>query len=266
MDGNEYSTLRNALTSRICVASMARSGDVEHSYEVLLGLYFQQGLGRTMKQAWLVREKSQEFVARFNNGEKLVDIAKRYRLSACAVARGFLGSHFGVAKAAVTKMLRTPSMIEDSRIRQEVVDCTEVDEMTGPYVDRARTVMGVEYEFILMEKLRNLGLEFETEDDLRARGTHKTPDVLLCVPVAFGGRVVRWIDSKAKFGDPTTMRKDYEASISAYVGRFGPGMVVYWFGFVRDSNEPMQSDTGVLVVDNVPSDVIMLPGTVVEDP
>ena len=64
---------------------------------------------------------------------------------------------------------------------------------------------------------RHAGIPFETEEQLRERGTSKTPDVLLSTPVAVqvkrpagittntqvdadddGWRIVCWIDSKVR--------------------------------------------------------------------
>ena len=44
-------------------------------------------------------------------------------------------------------------------------------------------MVGLEYEFILHEKLTALGIPFKSEEDLRREGSHKTPDVLLSVPL-----------------------------------------------------------------------------------
>lgn len=57
------------------------------------------------------------------------------------------------------------------------------------------------YEMLLYEKLRDLGISYQSEDDLRAAGFSKTPDVKLDAPIGVRGRMVNWIDSKASFGD-----------------------------------------------------------------
>lgn len=54
---------------------------------------------------------------------------------------------------------------------------------------------------LLYEKLRELGISYQSEDDLRAAGFSKTPDVKLDAPIGVRGRMVNWIDSKASFGD-----------------------------------------------------------------
>ncbi|KAL3927730.1 MAG: hypothetical protein SGBAC_012964 [Bacillariaceae sp.] len=59
------------------------------------------------------------------------------------------------------------------------------DPLYGPDHDRARHNIGVEYEVALEQKLRKMGIPFETESQLREKGSARTPDVLLKTPVAF---------------------------------------------------------------------------------
>lgn len=88
------------------------------------------------------------------------------------------------------------------------------------------------------------GLPFETEAALRARGTSKTPDVLLLTPVAVPvhqkdgkskWKIINWIDSKALFGDVDTHRKSVVPQAESYLHRFGPGLIMYWFGHAPPS-------------------------------
>ena len=53
----------------------------------------------------------------------------------------------------------------------------------GPKQDRERHNIGIEYELLLEETLKSMAIPFETEAELRIRGTAKTPDVLLSCPV-----------------------------------------------------------------------------------
>lgn len=248
------------LRSTADVSALARESN-RYSFETLSYIY-QQLYGRQMARTYyLGREYGRRFVERYNAGESLLDIAEWINLSPTMVARRVLELQFRWSRKAITEALRDPLRIHDERLREEIKMCVECDEYSGPRVDRMRNVIGLEYELRLLDELRNLRVEFESEQDLRDRGCHKTPDVLLRVPVAFRGKPVCWIDSKAKFGDDFTLNKDYTNSVSSYVGRFGPGMVIYWFGVIEDCPSPMLQDAGLLVVDKFPTEVQMLPGT-----
>jgi hypothetical protein len=43
-------------------------------------------------------------------------------------------------------------------------------------------------------------------------------------------KVICWIDSKALFGDENTHQTSVLPQAQSYVHRFGPGLVLYWFG------------------------------------
>lgn len=91
-------------------------------------------------------------------------------------------------------------------------------------------------------------------------GRARTPDIVLRVPVGVRDRagrvrVVWWIDSKAYFGPP--LAGNTARQLDAYVSRYGPGLVVHWFGFVEGSGGgggggggPWKED--VLVSDRLP--------------
>ena len=102
------------------------------------------------------------------------------------------------------------------------------------------------------------GIPFETEANLRARGTSRTPDVLLSTPVAipvpttmtrnntqtndkekeeFKWKIINWIDSKALFGDVDTHQQSVVSQAESYLHRFGPGLIVYWFGHAPVLND-----------------------------
>jgi len=149
-----------------------------------------------------------------------------------------------------------------TRLAREVMEATQADPLYGPRFDKERNFVGVEYEIILEQTLRAMGIPFETEDQLRIRGTARTPDILFPCPVAIQipqmtdmkstskpedqhlelrpqkerndqghiWKMVCWIDSKALFGDVATHQTSVLPQAEAYVHRFGPGLVLYWFG------------------------------------
>lgn len=234
--------------------------DPRYSYDTLRALYEQIYQQHMTRNFYLVRQYSSEFVARYRRGESIISIADWVGLSPVIVARRIMEMTLKADRRLLNRYLKNPETIPDSSLAEQVSVCVQVDDYNGPVVDRFRNVIGVEYEHLLLDYLRNLRLEFETEDDLRLRNSYKTPDVLLRVPVSFQEHVVWWIDSKAKFADEYVLNKDYTDSISSYVGRFGTGCIIYWFGFIEDCNCPMLNDSGVYVVDHFPQNVVTLPG------
>ncbi len=97
-----------------------------------------------------------------------------------------------------------------------------------------------------------------SEEELRVKGYPKTPDVKLESPIlVYGKHVVNWIESKASFGDETSHNKNKD-QFYGYKNRYGPGMVIYWFGFIDE----LQADqTGILLVDDFPATIMKLETT-----
>ncbi|KAL6781726.1 hypothetical protein ACKKBF_B09200 [Auxenochlorella protothecoides x Auxenochlorella symbiontica] len=214
-------------------------------------------------------------MTRFHNGDDMVQIAYALDLPPCIVARRLLEAlRLGLGRAGTTLALRDPAALPSlvktpgladtllARLRRELEACVAVDAVCCPRADSARARAGSAYEERLYASLHEAGVAFWTEGGLRARGFFKTPDAKLQVPVAVGGRVVHWIDSKATFGDARMHRTQLAEQYELYVNRFGPGMVIYWHGYV----EGLLEHPGVLVVDDFPakSSILQLPCLSVE--
>lgn len=242
-------------------ASKALCNETGIDYDDISAIFEQLNTRKTIRSFRLVKRKGPTFLNDFLSGTSLIDIADHGNLSPVLVAREVLERHESVKKKKVSHLLKNLSLIKDERLRNEVSMCLDADAYAGPHADRTRNVVGLQYEQLLFDKVKNLRLEYFTEDQLRQTGSYKTPDVLLQVPITVVGRIVNWIDSKAKAADAIVMDQDYEDSIRAYVNRFGPGMVIYWNGFVEDYQTNMFQDAGVLVCDHFPKDIKYLKGS-----
>eukprot|EP00979_Chaetoceros_neogracilis_P015092 scaffold5365_cov165-Chaetoceros_neogracile.AAC.2 len=143
-----------------------------------------------------------------------------------------------------------------SRLAREIVEATNSDPLYGPRAEKERNYIGIEYEILLERSLRSMNIPFETEEELRAKGTSRTPDILFSCPMAvkvhkrllsnsrhgignvmvdeidsnYIWKMICWIDSKAMFGDVKTHDLSVLPQAESYVHRFGPGIILYWFG------------------------------------
>ncbi|KAE8970666.1 hypothetical protein PR003_g26026 [Phytophthora rubi] len=220
-----------------------------------------------------------KYVARFGGRETMLQIARSVDFSPCMMARLLLDAKFGWSKTTISNFFKEAmkdeselaesqppnrrglSEREYARVMQEIRECIDGDVYCSPLADRIRHNMGVEYEYLLLETLRNRQLVFESEDVLREKGLSKTPDVRLLLPIGVKDpksgqlHVVNWIDSKAMFGDRHTHETENASQLQGYVNRYGPGMVIYWFGHVAQ----LSSDSDIYIIDSFPQE-ISLPG------
>ncbi|XP_004363591.2 hypothetical protein CAOG_03863 [Capsaspora owczarzaki ATCC 30864] len=190
-------------------------------------------------------------------------LCMRYNIPPCTLARVLLSLFLaqgdvrdGISKKnpRVKELMQRPELIPDLVLRREVQCCIQYDDMTSPLVERVKHCVGAEYEALLQEKLRNLGIPFLNEEDMRKADAHKTPDIKLQAPIVVNGSVVLWIESKAYFGDRPNHTRN-QAQLFGYLSRYGPGMVIYWFGFIDELN--VDHDKGIQMLDHFPTKVSM---------
>ncbi|KAI3438921.1 hypothetical protein D9Q98_001335 [Chlorella vulgaris] len=154
------------------------------------------------------------------------------------LANGEEGTDAAAATAATADMHQARELL--ARLQRDIEQCVMCDRVCSPASDAIRHSAGNEYEERLNADLAAAGVAFWTEDQLRSRGYHKTPDARLQVPIAVRGRIVNWIDSKATFGDDKLHRQQTAEQYERYVNRFGPGLVIYWHGYIADLNRVVE--------------------------
>ncbi|XP_076354095.1 CDAN1-interacting nuclease 1 isoform X2 [Tachypleus tridentatus] len=136
--------------------------------------------------------------------------------------------NFPAVKHVITQMMRDTSLVEDGELAVEVFQCIINDDNYGPVADAVKHAVGLEFEQKLKEELQRLGIAF----------------------VAIDGHVVNWIESKASFGDEESHRNYLKDQYWSYWNRFGPGMVIYWFGFIEELDT--HRNNGILLCDCMP--------------
>ncbi|XP_066536238.1 CDAN1-interacting nuclease 1 isoform X1 [Hoplias malabaricus] len=242
-----------------------------HSQSTLLSIFsleYQKRMKRSLAKHH-APDVVEEYYQRYRSEAKkrpsdpvLLELANEVDLSPSLLARlmleRFLEEQQGSvsSKQVLNSMLREPSLISDVHLAKHVEQCTINDCCYGPLVDCIKHAIGQEHEEILREKLREKNLSFLDENHLRAKGYDKTPDIILEVPVAVEGHIVHWIESKASFGDEQSHRTYLNDQFWSYWNRFGPGLVIYWYGFIAELD--CQRDRGILLKDCFPSDIVTL--------
>lgn len=105
-------------------------------------------------------------------------------------------------------------------------------------------------------------LSFRNENQLRSRGYDKTPDVKLEVPIAVNGFVINWIESKARFGSTEIHQKNLKEQFLSYWNRFGPGLVIYWYGFLDTLHQ--HSGKKFIIMDHFPQEITYMDPDIVK--
>lgn len=188
----------------------------------------------------------------------ILNMAKALEVPPTLMARNILEQYCNredptTSQKKVSRLLKNTTLIEDYRLAQEVYLSTIYDDICGPIADAMGASTGQEYELILQRYLTIRNISFRNEEYLRSRGYDKTPDFKLEVPIAINGFIVNWIESKARFGSPEVHEKYIEKQFLSYWNRFGPGLVIYWFGYLSILNQP--GEKKFIIMSEFPKDI-----------
>lgn len=197
----------------------------------------------------------------------LLKMAKDIGAPPALLARNILAKHYerddrNLSKNEVNKLFKDTTLIQDKDLAYEIYLCILYDDLYGPIADAIGISIGQEYELILQNYLTERNLAFRNEDQLRSRGYDKTPDFKLEVPIAVNGFVINWIESKARFGNAEIHQKYIKEQFLSYWNRFGPGLVIYWFGFL--DNLSNSSEKRFVIMDHFPTDITYMNPTCIK--
>lgn len=222
--------------------------ELSHKYgieeDVLLSILSQKTVRNVKKDYYPIMNRIRELVKLWDKGLSFFDIASKLSFSPILIATMILKEK-GTNKKEIKDILNNPDLIEDERIKNEIIKAIEVDIAYSPQSSKIQRENGKNGEEMLKVYLDKKEIQFLREDDLRKLGSGKTPDFLLKKPIKIRGRKVFWFESKASFCDYIEFKQDYNKQLKHYVSLFGPGIVVYWKGYIDD----IITDKRVLVVD-----------------
>jgi hypothetical protein len=139
----------------------------------------------------------------------------------------------GYSAKTINKALRTPEeVVEDERLIDQIRRAVLSDYVYSPIAARLQRARGKLGEKAIAHELEKAGIEFQTEKDLKGKFS-KTPDFYFEEPVKFLGKELKWIESKALFGDPRNHDLYWKKQYSKYFEMFGNGLIIYWLGCVN---------------------------------
>mmetsp|Transcript_7768 Transcript_7768/g.11651 ORF Transcript_7768/g.11651 Transcript_7768/m.11651 type:complete len:285 (+) Transcript_7768:103-957(+) len=198
--------------------------DVNFSIDSLSSFLRNMHLTYVKKRSYVIRNQMHSHIlVEYCEGASILSLAKKYNFPPSLLARGIVENITIFEKKEVTKAMKDPFVklsalehifgpfrasedaiqsenaeplvdpfsgaplecpIHASRLAREVVEATNSDPLYGPRVEKERNYVGIEYEIILERALRSMNIPFETEEQLRAKGSSRTPDILFSCPVA----------------------------------------------------------------------------------
>ena len=239
MDYQEYRVLYNRLRTYRDIEKLIGEG---YDERLIRTLFMQRTTRDVKKRFHIVGNNSNRLLKEWKKGSTLLEVAERWVFPPVLTAR-FIFQANGMSKPAFQRCVRNPDLLEPG-IAEQLREAVECDPVYSPKGTQEQTERGRWGESLLQGWLKDQGIKFRTESDLR--GVYdKTPDALLDEPMLFEGKKVCWIESKASFGDNTEFKYNSRKQLIPYTKLFGPGVVVYWVGKLDD----LQCPEGVYVED-----------------
>lgn len=201
--------------------------------DVVEVILIQKVIRDTKKNYRRVKSRGRELLSSWEEGSSFLKLALREGFPPVMLASILLAEK-GFPRGKVRSFFRNPHLCRDKRIVRELVATLESDLVYSPEGSREQATRGKNVEDKISKWLVGRGVSFKTEDEARKEGSKKTPDFLLDKPFKTLGGKVMWVESKATFGDKVEVGADYRKQLCHYVDLFGPGVVVYWYGFLGD--------------------------------
>lgn len=201
----------------------------------------------------------------YEGGRGLLEISARLRLSPFIIFRHLMnhleevGARSGMRnKLELLSLGRVrPEDVLTPRDAEQYLAVREFDfESVSVQMKIAEISGRKEANFIAFLR-DDLGIQLKTQEQLFAEATREgvrpvTPDALFLSPVEINGRPARWIDFKSYCGSPVPfLARSTAAQCKKYEATYGPGFMVYEYGFVEPAICPSVSARALQdIIDN----------------
>jgi hypothetical protein len=200
-----------------------------------------------------VANDAEALLGRWRDGESFMSLSDETGLSPVLMSIILL-KRTGISRKGVRQMLRNPEGIEDERLRRELGEVVNGDNLFSPRAHSLQTERAVMCEEEIGRWLKEKDIQFLTEEKIKKYAATKTPDFLLKSPLDIDSKRISWIESKGLFGDAEEHRRYLKKQFLEYIRFYGAGMVVYWYGFVdpisEENSEVLVKDSTYFGVDN----------------
>jgi len=227
----EYRQLYNKLNKYTDIEQVSKRTGYER--ELLLVLYTQKIVRKTTSRFYKVKSRVPELHRSWKKGKSIYDLSKKLDFPPVLLGLLILTEE-GIGRKTYRNILNDLNKAPSSRIREELKQVIRKDPIYSPKGYQIQLERGKYSEKVINKWLKERDISFQVEADLR-NNYPKTPDFLLDEPLNVRGTEVFWIESKATFGDAHEIHKNLKSQLKPYKELFGPGMVIYWFGFITPS-------------------------------
>lgn len=234
MDYQEYRRLYNGLNTMKDIKTFTDEGYDYHLVETLLT----QKVSRAVKKKFhIVKQRTPSMLRQWKNGRSIMEIAEHYEFPPVLTAM-FIFQEDGTPRKEFWDIIKNPENLESQETAKEVRDAVANDPVYSPWANDRQRERGLWGEAMLWEWLDAQEIKYQTENDQRGEQGRKTPDCLLEEPMIYEGKIINWIESKASFGDNVEFKFNSKKQLIPYTELFGPGVVVYWTGYLEDMECP----------------------------
>jgi hypothetical protein len=230
MDSVEYEFIKSRLNEPKDVEFLHEQMGL--SKDMLYNILGRKIVRQVMRDFYKIKKKEGLLLRRWLKGESFVEIADDINFPP-VLTTSFILQKKGFTKKGVQRFITNPDLIGDKRMKREMKQAVKKDFIYSPWATDIQGENGRKGEEKIERWLQKKNLKFITERE--GKFTYeKTPDFLLRSPLSIMGHEAKWIESKASFGSPNEIKRNYKKQLKPYLDLFGPGVVVYWYGFVDD--------------------------------
>jgi hypothetical protein len=226
MDHKTYQQIYRALNSKKDIHRIS----IEFSQNTctISNILHQKTVRNVKKCQRQMIKKAPAMVRLWQKGDTILEIARNNNYPPVLMA-SILLKEMGIKSKSVIK---NPQILQDDRLRHELIQAIDTDVHFSSKAHELQTFQGKIGEELIHTWLSENNLDFMTESDLNKTPNTKTPDFLLYEPMDINSSKVMWIESKAVFADEIEHNRYQKKQFQFYEELYGPGMVVYWYGFV----------------------------------